>query len=93
MSEKLVRMSFTVPPALRADLDYLSARLGITKSALLSELVTAPLHDLRTLVESVPDNPTEADLVRARGVSNELITKRLQSFRRIEGDLFDERNL
>jgi len=93
MSEKMVRMSFTVPPSLRADLDYLSARLGITKSALLSELVSTPLHDLRTLVESVPDNPTEADLVRARGLSNELITQRIQSFRRIEGDLFDERNL
>lgn len=93
MSEKMVRMSFTVPPALRADLDYLSARLGITKSALLSELVSTPLHDLRTLVESVPDNPTEADLVRARGLSNELITQRLQAYRRIEGDLFDERHL
>lgn len=93
MSEKMVRMSFTVPPSLRADLDYLSARLGITKSALLSELVSTPLHDLRTLVESVPDNPSEADLVRARGLSNELITQRIQSFRRIEGDLFDERNL
>jgi len=93
MSEKMVRMSFTLPPQLRADLDYLSSRLGVTKSALVSELLTSPLHDLRQLVESVPDNPTQEDLIRARGTSNELITQRLQSYRKIEGDLFDERNL
>jgi len=91
MSEKMVRMSFTVPPSLRADLDYLSARLSITKSALLTELVTGPLADLRSLLQLVPDNPTQDDLVRARGRSNELITQRLQSLRRIEGDLFDDR--
>jgi len=93
MSEKMVRMSFTLPPQLRADLDYLSSRLGVTKSALVSELLTSPLHDLRSLVESVPDNPTQEDLIRARGTSNELITQRLQSYRKIEGDLFDDRNL
>lgn len=91
MSSKMVRMSFTVPPQLRADLDYVSARLGITKSALLTELVGQPLTDLRSLMELVPENPTEADLLRARGKSNELIVSRLQSLRQIEGDLFDDR--
>lgn len=93
MSEKMVRMSFTLPPQLRADLDYLSTRMGVTKSALVSELLTTPLHDLRSLVETVPDNPNKDDLVRARGASNDIITKRLQSYRAIEGDLFDDRNL
>jgi len=93
MSEKMVRMSFTVPPQVRADLDYLSSRLGVTKSALISELLATPLADLRSLVEMVPDNPSQDDLLRARGKSNELITDRLQSFRKLEGDLFDDRNL
>lgn len=93
MSEKMVRMSFTVPPQVRADLDYLSARLGVTKSALISELLATPLADLRSLVELVPDNPSQDDLLRARGKSNELITDRLQSYRKLEGDLFDDRNL
>jgi len=86
-------MSFTVPPQVRADLDYLSSRLGVTKSALISELLATPLADLRSLVEMVPDNPSQDDLLRARGKSNELITDRLQSFRKLEGDLFDDRNL
>jgi hypothetical protein len=92
MSEKMVRMSFTVPPSLRADLDYLSARMGVTKSGILTQLISGPLGDLRELMEMVPDNPTEDDFIRASGKSNELIVKRLQSLRRIEGDLFDDRH-
>lgn len=91
MRQKMVRMSFTLPPPVRADLDYLSDRMGVTKSALVAELLGGPLSDLRSLMEMVPDNPTEADVLRARGKSNELIVKRLQSLRRIEGDLFDDR--
>lgn len=93
MSEKMVRMSFTVPPSVRSNLDYLSTRMGITKSALLTELITTPLSDLRDLMEMVPDNPTKDDVLRASGRSNELIAARLRSLRSIEGDLFDERNM
>lgn len=93
MSEKMVRMSFTVPPSVRANLDYLSTRMGVTKSALLTELITTPLGDLRDLMEMVPDNPTKEDVLRASGRSNELIAARLRSLRSIEGDLFDDRNM
>lgn len=93
MSQKMVRMSFTVPPAIRQNLDYLSTRMGVTKSALVSELLATPLSDLRDLMELVPDNPTESDLLRARGHSNELIAARLRSLRSLEGDLFDDRQV
>lgn len=86
----MVRMTFTVPPSIRQNLDYLSVRMGVTKSALVSELLTTPLGDLRDLMEMVPENPTEADLLRASGKSNELIAARLRSLRSIEGDLFDD---
>lgn len=86
-------MTFTVPPSIRQNLDYLSARMGVTKSALVSELLATPLGDLRDLMEMVPENPTEADLLRASGKSNELIAARLRSLRSIEGDLFDDRQV
>lgn len=86
-------MTFTVPPSIRQNLDYLSARMGVTKSALVSELLATPLGDLRDLMEMVPENPTEADLLRASGRSNELIAARLRSLRSIEGDLFDDRKM
>lgn len=91
MTQKMVRMTFTVPPSIRQNLDYLSTRMGVTKSALVSELLTTPLGDLRDLMEMVPENPTEADLLRASGKSNQLIAARLRSLRSIEGDLFDDR--
>lgn len=81
MSEKMVRMSFTVPPSVRSDLAYLAQRTGITKSALLTQFIETPLRDLRTFVELLPDNPTQDDLLRARGQSNEIITARLRSLR------------
>lgn len=93
MTEKMVRMSFTVPPAIRRNFDYLSTRMGVTKSALVSELLDTPLGDLRDLMEMVPENPTEADLLRASGKSNELIAARLRSLRSVQGGLFDERDL
>jgi hypothetical protein len=67
--------------------------MGITKSALVSELLGAPLGDLCDLMEMVPENPTEADLLRASGKSNQLIAARLRSLRSIEGDLFDDRKM
>lgn len=91
--KKMVRMSFTVPPEFQADLNYLSARIGVSKSALLAEMLQGPLADLRGLVESVPPNPTQGDLVRARGQSLNLVNQRVESYRRLEGDLFDERDL
>ncbi|MCA1807603.1 MAG: hypothetical protein LC687_07130 [Actinobacteria bacterium] len=93
MSTKMVRMSFTVPPTLRDDLNYLSTRLSVTKSSLLSELLAGPLRDLCELMVMVPEHPTDDDFLRARGKSNELILKRLQSLRSIEGDLFDDRKV
>lgn len=90
MSAKMVRVSFTVPPSIRDNLDYLSSRMGVTKSSMVSELLSGPLADLRGLMEQIPENPTDTDVIRARGRSNELIIQRLQSLRKIEGDLFDE---
>jgi predicted DNA-binding protein len=93
MSQSMVRVSFTIPPQIRTDLDYLSSRLGVSKSALVSELLGGPLGDLRELMEMVPENPTTEELLRARGKSNSLIAHRLRNLRKIEGDLFDDRQV
>ena len=41
----------------------------------------------------VPENPSPADLLRARGKSNEMISTRLRSYRKLDGDLFYDRDL
>lgn len=87
-TEKMVRVSVTLPPALVADLDYISARVKVPRSSLLAELMEQPVHDMRLLVESVPPNPTMDDLERARGRTADLIDERISQFKALESDLF-----
>lgn len=85
---KLSRTSFTLPPQLLADLAYISARVGVSRSALLADLSAEPIADLRRLLEAVPPSPTPADVLRLRGESEALVNARLANLRQVwEGDL------
>lgn len=83
------RVSFTLDPDVVSDLRYLSKRLGVSSSVLVSDLLSGPVGDLRRLVESVPESPTEADMVRFRGESREIVRQRLESLKRMDNDLFN----
>lgn len=78
---KLARLTFTVPPQIVDDLAYVSARVGVSRSALVSDLLLDPLHDLRGLLESVPSPAGNDDMLRLRGKSEELIEQRLSDLR------------
>lgn len=80
------RLTFTLPPDVVSDLDYISKRVSISRSSLLGNLIAEPAHDLRTLLESVPDNPTDEDIIRARGASDALIKERLSAIKGLEED-------
>jgi hypothetical protein len=82
------KLSFSLPPELVDDLDYLSSRLGVTRSALLASLMLEPMHDLRSMVESIPEDPTHEDIVRLRGKSEAIVEQRVSSLRRLGNDLF-----
>jgi hypothetical protein len=84
---QMKRVSFTVPPQLVDDLGYLSERLGVTRSAIISDLMLDPLHDLRGLVEMIPAKATPEDVKRMRGASVDLVTERLASLRKLDNDL------
>lgn len=83
-----VRVGVSLPESLLGDLSYVAGRLGITRSALLVQLCSEPASDLRSLVELVPDNPTEQDVKRLRGKSTELVELRVNQARSMEDDLF-----
>lgn len=74
---KLERISFTLPPALLSDLAAISERIGVSRSAIVADLLTGPAHDMRELLEAIPPAPTQADLLRLRGKSEALIEERL----------------
>jgi len=85
---KLSRTSFTLPPEMVRDLAYISARVGVSRSALLADLSAEPIADLRRLLEAIPPSPTPADVLRLRGESEALIMSRLANLRQVwEGDL------
>jgi hypothetical protein len=53
-----------------ADLRLLSARMGVSQSALLSELLSEPIRAMASIIEALPERgATDADVKRARGRS------------------------
>ena len=73
-----------------ANLDYLSSRMSVSRSALVTQLLLDGVAHMRRLVEVIPPNPTPADLVRMRGESIEEVRARIESLKSLENDLFSE---
>lgn len=88
MAPNTARISLTLSTDTKENIDYLTARMGVTRSSLISELLSQPAHDLRVLVESVPENPTPEDVIRAKGASRDLIKARIDNARDLSEDLF-----
>jgi len=86
----LKRTSLTLDENLIVDLDYVGKRLGVSRSALLSNLASQAVSDLRALLEEMPEDPNERDVKRFKGASIDLINERLQGLEEIrkDGDIF-----
>lgn len=82
------KVTFSVPSEMVEDLDYLSKRIKVSRSALLSQIAAEPIATLRVLVSEVPENPTEEDLIRAKGRSISLVESRIENIKGIGDDLF-----
>lgn len=83
------KISLSLSADLVHDLDVLSARLGVSRSAIISSVLAGPLRAARETVEMVPVNPAPADqVVRMRGESVEVVQARLASLLRVSNDLF-----
>ena len=84
------KISLALDPGLVEDLDYLSKRLGVSRSSLVSESLRDQVRFLRQHVEMVPESPTEADMVRFRGYSAALVRERLASLEKLAEDMFSD---
>ncbi len=87
---KTRKISVSLSGSLVDDLDYISARMGVSRSAIISEFMADALSEARRVFELVPPNPTPADVVRMRGESEEVIRQRLSSLQGIADDLFSK---
>lgn len=87
----LKRVSVSMPIQLADDLDYISRRLGVSRSGLVSQMLLAgDISSLRTLLDHIPENPTEGDLKRFRGDSKAYIEDQLSKLQQMQGGLFDD---
>lgn len=69
------RMTITLPAELAGDIARVAGRFGITRSALLVQLLMEPMAELGKLVDMVPPTPSAGDVKRFRGASIELIER------------------
>lgn len=84
----MVKIAMSLPPALVEDLDYLTGRLGVSRSALAAELLTDAVSEMRRIISLIPPNPTPAELLRMRGESEALVRDRIANATRMTDDLF-----
>lgn len=86
----LKKVSLALDPDLVSDLDYSAARLGISRSALVNNLLGQGVPPMRKLLEQIPLSPTPADIVRFRGESVKVIEERLSGLVGAGDDLFSK---
>lgn len=85
------KISVSLSEQLVDDLDYLAARVGVSRSALITEMLTDAVGEVRKILELIPPNPTPAEMLRMRGQSEEAIRSRLESIKGMTDDLFSPR--
>lgn len=90
MRRNLSKISITIPPELLTDLDYVSGRLGVSRSALIAEVLPQALQMMRSMLEQVPLNPSPDDVLRFRGESADLVREKIESLREMSDDLFSK---
>lgn len=87
---KLQKVSLALDPGVVLDLGYLTGRLGISRSALVNNLLAEAVPAMRKLLEQIPLSPTPADAIRFRGESIKIVDERITELRGIADDLFSK---
>lgn len=79
MAKTTRKTSFSLPNNLVKELDTVARIAGVSRSALLSELVSDRLHELYLLVESVGCSPTSGVRSRQQAENDHKARQRLNS--------------
>lgn len=84
------KISITISPELVSDLDFISRRLGVSRSALISEMLSEPVRVAAELFHTIPENPTPEDVLRFRGDSEDVVRGRIAQLNAMTHDLFSD---
>lgn len=77
------KISVSLPSPLLDDLQYLSARLGVSRSALITELLAEALPAVVVLLRTVPEGASPDEAKRFRGASVDIIRERVAEAQRL----------
>jgi hypothetical protein len=77
------KISVSIPSPLLDDLQYLSGRLGVSRSALITELLGEALPAVAGLLRSVPEGASPDEAKRFRGASVDIIRERVAEAQRL----------
>lgn len=75
-SGRTKRVSLSIPEDIWDDVAYSAGRMGVTRSALVSEMIESSIGVMATLLKMTPEAPTPSDVKRLRGASVDLIRER-----------------
>jgi len=81
------KISMSLPSALLDDLQYLSGRLGVSRSALMSEILGEAVPTLAELFRAVPEDASPDEARRLRGASVEIVRERLAEAQKLAEQL------
>lgn len=86
------RITLSLPDEVVDMLDYVSRRLGVSRSALVAEVLPELFAPSLSVLQTLPEDrdPTGDDVKRFRGASVALVRERLESFLRLGDDLFSQ---
>jgi hypothetical protein len=90
-----MRVTISLPDDLLSDLDFVASRFKITRSGVVSGLLSEVVPSVRAIVGLMPppgSDVTEADVKRFRGASADLISKQLAQLLlgEVQNDLFSK---
>lgn len=87
------RISLSLPVELTRQLDFVSGRMGLSRSALVSALLSQGLPTMVDLLQSVPANPKDAtpsERRRFRGIAAKSIANEIEGLFLLAGESQDD---
>lgn len=86
----VIKSTFSLPDDVHANLTRLASFLGMSRSALISELVGEALEKMLTVTQVLPENIPPEVYRRFRGESQRVIRKQIQELQDYADEVFDD---
>ena len=88
MARSVKKITLSLPSDLADQTTYLASRFGVSRSALVSELLTEPVALFYGLVSTIPENPSPEDAIRYRGSAADILRAKIEEMQNATIDLF-----